>query len=353
MGMINHKFDAETTPLYFYFALKRSYEIYAVYFLLLIICITGFGYPLHALPAAGWLIVCLLARYYINHTFIRWNLLFYVTISAGWICYFIYYYGWETGATSFILPLMLVSMFSLYDTLFNKIAFTVFLFVMRMALFFHCQTHPPVYVLTGIHILIIQILNTVIFFVVTSVICISFSSNLQKAEQHLMLYNIELQQQAGTDPLTTLYNRRRMEEVLKNHIRANPNENFSIAIGDIDFFKKINDTYGHNCGDQVLKSLSDLFREKTLGAGHVCRWGGEEFLFFFPKMNLDNAAVLMNEINIAVSKCIISYKDITIHVTMTFGVEENDFQSSISDIVKRADDKLYYGKTHGRDTVIS
>ena len=50
-------------------------------------------------------------------------------------------------------------MFSLYDTLFNKIAFTVFLFIMRMALFFHCQTHPPVYVLTGIHILIIQILN--------------------------------------------------------------------------------------------------------------------------------------------------------------------------------------------------
>ena len=131
MGMINHKFDAETTPLYFYFALKRSYEIYAVYFLLLIICLTDFGYPLHALPAAGWLIVCLLARYYINHTFIRWNLLFYVTISAGWICYFIYYYGWETGATSFILPLMLVSMFSLYDTLFNKIAFTVFLFIMR------------------------------------------------------------------------------------------------------------------------------------------------------------------------------------------------------------------------------
>ena len=113
-------------------------------------------------------------------------------------------------------------MFSLYDTLFNKIAFTVFLFIMRMALFFHCQTHPPVYVLTGIHILIIQILNTVVFFVVTSVICISFSSNLQKAEQHLMLYNIELQQQAGTDPLTTLYNRRRMEEVLKNHIRSNP-----------------------------------------------------------------------------------------------------------------------------------
>lgn len=244
-------------------------------------------------------------------------------------------------------------MFSLYDTLFNKIAFTVFLFIMRMALFFHCQTHPPVYVLTGIHILIIQILNTVVFFVVTSVICISFSSNLQKAEQHLMLYNIELQQQAGTDPLTTLYTGaawKKFSKTISGQIQTRISVSQSVIL---IFSKKSTDTYGHNCGDQVLKSLSDLFREKTLGAGHVCRWGGEEFLFFFPKMNLDNAATLMNEINIAVSKCIISYKDITIHVTMTFGVEENDFQSSISDIVKRADDKLYYGKTHGRDTVIS
>lgn len=119
------------------------------------------------------------------------------------------------------------------------------------------------------------------------------------------------------------------------------------------FSKKINDTYGHNCGDQVLKSLAELFKEKTLGSGHVCRWGGEEFLFFFPGMNLDNSSTIMNEINIAVSKCIITYKDITVHVTMTFGVEENDYQSNISELIKHADDKLYYGKTHGRDTVIS
>ncbi len=77
-----------------------------------------------------------------------------------------------------------------------------------------------------------------------------------------MLYNIELTTTGLTDPLTTLYNRRRMEEVLENHITANPDENFCIAIGDIDFFKKINDTYGHNCGDQVLNSLAELFKKK-------------------------------------------------------------------------------------------
>lgn len=197
-----------------------------------------------------------------------------------------------------------------------------------------------------------QIVNTVLSFIIMVLVCITFSSNLQKAEKHLFLYNMELQQQAATDPLTTLYNRRRMEEILKNHITANPSENFSIAIGDIDFFKKVNDTYGHNCGDQVLTDLAKLFKEKTLGLGHVCRWGGEEFLFFFPGLNLDEASTLMDNIRLAISDLTIVYKDVSLHVTMTFGLEEYDYNSSPSEMVKHADDKLYYGKTHGRDTVI-
>ena len=57
-------------------------------------------------------------------------------------------------------------------------------------------------------------------------------------------------------------------------IAANPNEIFCIAIGDIDFFKSVNDTYGHDCGDLVLQELSALFKDKTMGKGNVCRWGG-------------------------------------------------------------------------------
>mgnify|MGYP003538282810 CR=1 FL=1 len=123
MSIINHKFDAETTPVYFSLALKRSYDVYIVYFLLFMVCIACFGYPLNALPVTVWLAVSLLARHFMNRIFIRWNFLFYVVISAGWISYFIYYYGWNCGGTNFILPLMLISMFSLYDTTFNKIAF--------------------------------------------------------------------------------------------------------------------------------------------------------------------------------------------------------------------------------------
>ena len=85
MSIFNHEFDAETTPLYFSLALTRSYNIYIVYFLLFIVCITCFGYPVNALPVAGWLATCLLARHYMNRIFIRWNFLFYVIIPTTFV----------------------------------------------------------------------------------------------------------------------------------------------------------------------------------------------------------------------------------------------------------------------------
>ena len=103
----------------------------------------------------------------------------------------------------------------------------------------------------------------------------------------------------------------------------------------------------------AIHSIAFFENQTVLAYAAEQTGGGEEFLFFFPGINLDHASTIMSEINIAVSKSVITYKDLTLHVTMTFGVEENDFHSNISEMVKRADDKLYYGKTHGRDTVIS
>lgn len=352
MNKENQKYDENATPVYYTLAMQRSYRVMIVYFLVFMICMLIFRMSKTCLMVLPWLIVTCLADYHIKRIQIRWNLLFFCVICIGWISYFIYLFGWDCGGINFIMPLVIISVFSLYDSLFNKIAFIVFLFLLRMGLFLYWQTHQSVYNPTETQMMILQTVNTSLSFIVMAMICITFSANLQKAEKHLMLYNMELRQQAGTDPLTTLYNRRRMEEIVKNHIAANPSEIFSVAMGDIDLFKSVNDTYGHNCGDQVLKDLSALFKEKTLGLGHVCRWGGEEFFFFFPNMNLDAASALMNDINMAVSKCPIVYQNETHHVTMTFGVEEYDYHSDLTQLVKQADDKLYYGKTHGRNTVI-
>lgn len=109
-------------------------------------------------------------------------------------------------------------------------------------------------------------------------------------------------------------------------------------------------TFGWNCGSQhfMMPLLIMCFFSK----GHVCRWGGEEFFFFFPGMNLDAAGTLMTDINIAVSRhCMYDHLQ-EFYITMTFGVEEYDYHSDISTLISLADEKLYYGKEHGRNMVV-
>ena len=131
-----------------------------------------------------------------------------------------------------------------------------------------------------------------------------------------------------------------------------PEETFSVAIADIDFFKKVNDTYGHNCGDYTLRTLADLFRQKAGEAYTVCRWGGEEFCFFLPEKNLDQAGHVLFEICNDVRNMKLKFEDIEFSITITMGVEENDFTSPLKDILENADQKLYMGKNSGRDQVV-
>lgn len=250
------------------------------------------------------------------------------------------------------MPLMVIVFFSIYDSIPRKLLFLGIVFALRLYLFFYCITNEPIIVLDAVPSAAFQIMNTSFIFINLAVVCLIFSTNIQKAEKQLMIYNQELQKQACTDPLTTLHNRRYMMDLLKNQICTKPHDTFCVALGDIDLFKKINDTRGHNFGDLVLRELAELFKDLVRDKGYVCRWGGEEFFFFLPDLNLDEASVFMNNLNVAVSKLLIRDNSETVHVTMTFGVEEYDYQSNLTDLIKNADDKLYYGKKSGRNRVI-
>ena len=140
--------------------------------------------------------------------------------------------------------------------------------------------------------------------------------------------------------------------MIEAYRKNNPESQFGIAIADIDFFKKVNDTYGHNCGDFTLKELSRLFLERAAGKYTVCRWGGEEFCFFLPDLNLDQAGAVMQDVHAAVRKMPLHFADIDYAITITIGVEEYDFKSTTDVVLDRADRKLYMGKVHGRDQVV-
>ena len=121
---------------------------------------------------------------------------------------------------------------------------------------------------------------------------------------------------------------------------------------DIDNFKHVNDTYGHDCGDYVLKTIAGIFNTDMENKGFVCRWGGEEFLFVFTSMNGDEAFIELNGLREQVERFKFMFKGNEFNLTMTFGVDEFSNNIPIDEVIKAADEKLYMGKEGGRNQVV-
>jgi diguanylate cyclase (GGDEF)-like protein len=175
----------------------------------------------------------------------------------------------------------------------------------------------------------------------------------QELEGKLIDYNNQLEQAANTDALTGLYNRRKTMEYLEElNKKAGSKEGFSICICDIDFFKKVNDNYGHDFGDEVLKSISQIFKDEMKGKNLAARWGGEEFLLIFPGSNGDEAYIKLKQIRERIKQMRVVKGDLSVGVTMTFGLSEYDYFNGLEATLKDADNKLYMGKEGGRDVII-
>ena len=161
-----------------------------------------------------------------------------------------------------------------------------------------------------------------------------------------------LKEQAATDPLTGLYNRRQFEilayqALQTSHRYGTP---YSVGMIDIDFFKKINDTYGHEAGDIVLKQLADVMRNTVRKADVVARYGGEEFVLFFSNTPPENSKIAMEHIREAVEKMDPVVDDKVIHVTISSGI--SDCQSDdLNTLIKQADEALYASKENGRNQI--
>jgi diguanylate cyclase (GGDEF)-like protein len=199
---------------------------------------------------------------------------------------------------------------------------------------------------------LIQITNISSVFIGIIIISYIFSKDSNEAEGKLMQFNDRLQKQANTDTLTGLSNRRKAQSILGKLAHSSEYAAISMAMGDIDFFKKVNDTYGHDAGDEVLKFVARTMKDVCTEDAFVARWGGEEFLLVFPGMNGDEALAILEELRISIGGATIRVKDQEIRVTMTFGLTEYDYNGDIDGTIKEADEKLYQGKMNGRNQVV-
>ncbi len=161
----------------------------------------------------------------------------------------------------------------------------------------------------------------------------------------------KLHEKSLKDPMTSLLNRRFLEQYIDDGIKSG--ENFSVMMVDIDFFKQVNDTYGHDVGDEVIRTLSDVLRNNIKGSDLAIRYGGEEFLLIVFDTSNEVAAKIANHINSEFSKKVFKVGEETFSKTLSIGISSY-IENSISpwQAIKHADVALYNAKNSGRNKVV-
>ncbi|HKK95635.1 MAG TPA: sensor domain-containing diguanylate cyclase [Anaerovoracaceae bacterium] len=185
--------------------------------------------------------------------------------------------------------------------------------------------------------------------ILVSGIVFDISKN-KELEQELLDANHKLNEMVITDELTGAFNRRYLTNKLSEEIERSErtNELFSLIMFDIDHFKRVNDVFGHDCGDVVLKTISNLVKDRIRKIDSFCRWGGEEFIILIPNTDKNSAYLLAEEIRKIIANSKMEGID---SVTASFGVTNFLKSDNPDTIVKRADDLMYLAKIQGRNCV--
>ncbi len=174
---------------------------------------------------------------------------------------------------------------------------------------------------------------------------------LVEAQKDIEEKNTELERLAITDILTNLYNRRKLEELIQDEINRCERfgHNFTLTMLDIDHFKDVNDTYGHQIGDKVLIELSNLFKNNLRKTDFIGRFGGEEFIMICPESQEQEIMKLVESLRVKIAN--FQFSEVG-HKTVSFGVTIFKNGDSIESLIKRADDALYQAKNSGRNKVV-
>lgn len=174
---------------------------------------------------------------------------------------------------------------------------------------------------------------------------------LHATTRDLYLANVQLEDAATIDGLTGIFNRKKITERINYEMaKRHKEKRITVIMFDIDNFKHVNDTYGHDMGDEVLVKVSQTARNNIRKQDSIGRWGGEEFMILLPETTKEEAVTVAEKIRVDINN--LKWEKMNA-ISISLGVAEVRPKDDIQTLYKRVDNRLYYAKTHGKNQVVS
>ncbi len=265
------------------------------------------------------------------------------------VCFYIiccsFYMGYERNATM-IYPILLLLVHTVFPKRKKLIHLSTTTICISLAINIYMRFNlTPEYVEM---LKYIEIIN--IAYAFGGTLLIIYTRNIAEGivKQYAEKLDI-MAKEANFDFLTGLYNRRFIEKRFENE----EIKDAYIVMADIDFFKKVNDTYGHNCGDYVIQEIAHILKTSFRPTDDVCRWGGEEFLIYIKDVENIDVDKKLNTLRERISKFLFEYEEIHFNKTISIGYTRVNDDLEVAKNIENADTALYHAKQTGRNKVVN
>ena len=258
--------------------------------------------------------------------------------------------GWDTGISLYLIAMTSLTYFCPFRHTSIPYVFAGLDVIVFLLLKLYCaQVAPDFLAVSDTMGLWLYIYNACACFAVMLYSAFSFKLSAIVNQRMLKEENQSLNHLASYDQLTGLLSR----HAFLTRLEHAKQDTLVLALGDIDDFKQVNDTWGHECGDVVLRETAELLR-RGLHAYEVdiCRWGGEEFVLLFYQESCEHVMEIMHEMALQIKEYDFFYQGNLIHITMTFGVSEKATSMDAKELIDLADQCMYEGKNNGKDCVV-
>ena len=313
--------------------------------------------------------IAYIVEYLKGNRTIEYVFLFIILIWSAVLFSYFYYRKKPHGDTSvrYVIGFAYLIIYTFVQITSNSLGTFVYIFPMLFVLLIYADLKfINILSISTIVLNIIQVIYSVvnneniteelITYYEIQIACVVLCSLFLYMAMKIIVYNdnklMELNNSLMIDPLTKAYNRNFLDTLTSTKFRQN--QNVSIAIIDIDNFKGINDTYGHDIGDEVLVKVADELTKYFDKQGLITRWGGEEFLIISNKLSLLEMKIKLEKFSKELQNVNFIVGENTFNVTMTFGIAlcKEDVINNYENIIKIADENLYLGKNSGRNCII-